>query len=68
MKGGIEVKFPKPFNLDGKVALVTGAVSGLGVIFAEAMAETGADVACVDINVKGLEETVEKVKRTSKKL
>jgi NAD(P)-dependent dehydrogenase (short-subunit alcohol dehydrogenase family) len=67
MKGGMEVKFPKPFNLDGKVAAVTGAASGLGVAFAEAMAEAGADVACADINVKGLEETVEKVKRTGQK-
>jgi len=58
------VKFPKPFNLDGKVAVVTGAASGLGVAFAEAMAEAGAEVACADINIKGCEETVEKVKRT----
>ena len=40
------MSFPKPFNLDGKVALVTGAASGLGVAFAEAMAEAGADVSC----------------------
>ena len=33
------------FSLDGKVAIVTGASSGLGVTFAKAMAEAGADVA-----------------------
>lgn len=33
------------FNLDGKVAIVTGASSGLGVAFAQAFAEAGADVA-----------------------
>ena len=34
------------FKLDGKVALVTGASSGLGKAIAIALAETGADVAC----------------------
>jgi NAD(P)-dependent dehydrogenase (short-subunit alcohol dehydrogenase family) len=33
------------FRLDGKVAVVTGASSGLGVAFALALAEAGADVA-----------------------
>jgi NAD(P)-dependent dehydrogenase (short-subunit alcohol dehydrogenase family) len=33
------------FRLDGKVAIVTGASSGLGVDFAKAFAEAGADVA-----------------------
>jgi NAD(P)-dependent dehydrogenase (short-subunit alcohol dehydrogenase family) len=32
------------FSLDGKVAIVTGASSGLGVAFAQAFAEAGADV------------------------
>ena len=32
------------FRLDGKVAVVTGASSGLGVTFAQALAEAGADV------------------------
>ena len=33
------------FRLDGKVAIVTGASSGLGVAFAQALAQAGADVA-----------------------
>jgi NAD(P)-dependent dehydrogenase (short-subunit alcohol dehydrogenase family) len=33
------------FKLDGKVAIVTGASSGLGVAFARALADAGADVA-----------------------
>src|SRR5258708_4716972 len=34
------------FRLDGKVALVTGASTGLGAAIAVALAEAGADVAC----------------------
>ena len=33
------------FRLDGRVAIVTGASSGLGVVFARALAQAGADVA-----------------------
>src|SRR3954471_6459329 len=33
------------FKLDGRVAIVTGASSGLGVAFALGLAEAGADVA-----------------------
>ncbi len=35
---------PDMFRLDGKVAIVTGASSGLGVAFAQGLAEAGADV------------------------
>jgi len=37
--------FLDSFRLDGKVAVVTGASSGLGVTFAKALAEAGADLA-----------------------
>ncbi|MFZ3267657.1 MAG: short-chain dehydrogenase, partial [Mycobacterium sp.] len=33
------------FRLDGRVAVLTGASSGLGVGFAAALAEAGADLA-----------------------
>src|SRR4051794_35392605 len=33
------------FRLDDRVAIVTGASSGLGAVFARALAEAGADVA-----------------------
>jgi len=45
------------FRLDGKVAIVTGASSGLGVAFARALAEAGADVALGARRVERLEET-----------
>jgi len=45
------------FRLDGKVAVVTGASSGLGVDFALGLAEAGADVALGARRVERLEET-----------
>jgi NAD(P)-dependent dehydrogenase (short-subunit alcohol dehydrogenase family) len=45
------------FRLDGKVAIVTGASSGLGVTFARALAEAGADVVLGARRVDRLEET-----------
>lgn len=42
------------FGLDGKVALVTGAASGIGRATAELLARMGAQVTAVDINGNGL--------------
>lgn len=44
--------------LQGKVALVTGAASGIGRATAIKMAKEGASVAITDLNVEGLGETV----------
>jgi len=45
------------FRLDGKVAIVTGASSGLGVAFAQALAEAGADVVLGARRVERLADT-----------
>jgi gluconate 5-dehydrogenase len=50
------------FDLSGRTAIVTGAGSGLGIIFAEALAEAGADVTCADIDLAGAERTAERLR------
>ena len=45
------------FRLDGKVALVTGAATGLGQAIAVALAQSGADIALTDKTVACLAET-----------
>jgi NAD(P)-dependent dehydrogenase (short-subunit alcohol dehydrogenase family) len=55
------------FRLDGKVAIVTGASSGLGVAVAQAMAEAGADVALGARRVELLEETRQRVEAAGRR-
>ena len=46
----------------GKVALITGAASGMGRTHAQLLAEQGADIFVTDVNESGLAETVALVK------
>jgi NAD(P)-dependent dehydrogenase (short-subunit alcohol dehydrogenase family) len=61
------VKYPEMFDLNGKVALITGAAQGLGLAFCLAMADAGADVAAADINFGGLASTVAAVEGLGRK-
>src|SRR4051794_5575861 len=52
-------RIPSMFDLSGKVALVTGAASGLGRAIAVGVAQHGADVVTADLNLAGAEDTSE---------
>ncbi|MDP9861314.1 MULTISPECIES: SDR family NAD(P)-dependent oxidoreductase [Streptosporangium] len=55
------------FRLDGKVAIVTGASSGLGVAFARGLAEAGADIVIGARRKDRLEETRRLVEETGRR-
>ena len=50
-------------ELQGQVAVITGAASGLGRAIALRYAHAGADIAIADLNDTGAEETAEQVRK-----
>jgi NAD(P)-dependent dehydrogenase (short-subunit alcohol dehydrogenase family) len=53
------VEYARLFRLDGKVALVIGAASGIGRAAAQALAAQGAAVVCADIDEAGARATAD---------
>lgn len=52
-------------RLEGKVAVITGGASGIGLACAKRYAEEGADVFISDIGVQRLENACEEIRRTT---
>jgi len=55
------------FRMDGKVAIVTGASSGLGVAFAQGLAQAGADVAICARRAERLQATKDAVQAAGRR-
>ena len=53
-----------PLNLSGKNFIITGAASGIGKATAVLLSKLNADLVLLDINKKGLEETLTLCKKT----
>jgi NAD(P)-dependent dehydrogenase (short-subunit alcohol dehydrogenase family) len=55
------------FDLSGKAAVVSGAAQGMGRAMATAIAEAGADVMLVDINLAGATATAEAIRQLGRR-
>jgi NAD(P)-dependent dehydrogenase (short-subunit alcohol dehydrogenase family) len=61
-----ELEIIEKFRLDGRVTVVTGASSGLGVAFARGFAQAGSDVVLAARRVNKLEQTAEMIADTGR--
>ena len=55
------------FDLTGRVALVSGAASGMGRAMAIALAEAGADLMLADRNIAGAEKTADEIQKLGRR-
>jgi rhamnulose-1-phosphate aldolase/alcohol dehydrogenase len=55
---------PAPKMLEGKIALVTGAASGIGKAIAHRLAQEGAHVVIADLNLAGAQEVAKEIIKT----
>ena len=63
-----DLNAPALFDLSGRVALVTGAGSGIGQRIALGLAQSGADVALVDLRTDGgLQDTADAIAATGRR-
>ena len=60
---GLNKSISKFCDLRGKVAVVTGAAKGMGEAHSLTLAKAGAKVAVSDVDIKGCEQVVEKIKK-----
>lgn len=56
------------FRLDGRVAVVTGALGTIGRTYAKSLAQYGADVALIDLQESGAEDLLEELSKYRKKV
>lgn len=55
------------FDLSGRVALVSGAASGMGRAMSIGLAECGADLVLADINAAGMQETAAVIRKLGRR-
>jgi NAD(P)-dependent dehydrogenase (short-subunit alcohol dehydrogenase family) len=65
---GIETKITDLISLDGKVAVITGGASGIGLGTAKRLAEAGASLALLDIDESGGEKAVQEIGQIGRKV
>ncbi len=56
------------FDLTGRVAVVSGAASGMGQAMSIALAEAGADLLLADINEEGMRATAQQIESTGQRV
>src|SRR5216684_1985251 len=58
---------PSLFDLTGRVAVVSGAASGMGRAMALAFAQAGADLLLADLNVDGVTKTTTEIEQIGRR-